>query len=57
MSFANQGIPMEDPQCVRCSACIQSCPTATLSFGRLEGGEVVLDLLEASPIRMAEGDR
>ena len=57
MSFANQGIPMEDPQCVRCSACIQSCPTATLSFGRLEGGEVVLDLLEASPIRMGEGNR
>ncbi len=54
MSFANQGIPMEDPQCVRCSACVQSCPTATLSFGRLEGGEVVLDLLEASPIRMVE---
>jgi len=24
MSFANKGVPMEDPECVRCSACVQS---------------------------------
>ena len=23
MNFANKGLPMEDPQCVRCSACVQ----------------------------------
>jgi len=54
MSFANRGLPMEDPQCVRCSACVLACPTATLSLGRLEGDQVVLDTLEASPIRMVE---
>ena len=35
MSFANKGLPMEDPECVRCSACVQSCPTGTLQFGRV----------------------
>ena len=32
MSFANKGLPMEDPECVRCSACVQSCPTGTLQL-------------------------
>jgi len=28
MNFANKGLPMEDPQCVRCSAiALQMCPT------------------------------
>lgn len=55
MSFANKGEPMQDPQCVRCSACVQSCPTATLSFGRYnDAGEPVYDRLAASPVRMAE---
>lgn len=36
MGFANKGRPMEDPQCVRCSACVQSCPTGVLSFGRID---------------------
>jgi len=53
MGFANQGRPMEDPECVRCSACVQSCPTGVLSFGRFgSGGRVVIDRLAASPIRM-----
>lgn len=35
MNYANKGIPMNDVECVRCSACVQSCPTETLSFGQL----------------------
>lgn len=61
MNFANKGKPMEDPQCVRCSACVQGCPTGVLSFGRLgkgtdENGESfkILDKLPASPVQMAE---
>ena len=57
MSFANKGAPMADPQCVRCSACVQECPTGVLSFGRYggEGGrEILLDRLPASPVLMHE---
>jgi thioredoxin reductase/ferredoxin len=55
MNFANKGAPMEDPQCVRCSACVQSCPTGVLSFGRVEtDGAIVLDRLAASPVRVRE---
>ncbi len=35
MNFANKGVPMNDVECVRCSACVQSCPTETLSFGKI----------------------
>jgi NosR/NirI family nitrous oxide reductase transcriptional regulator len=56
MSFAQKGLPMEDPQCVRCSACVQSCPTGTLSFGRLDrAGQPIYDRLAASPVLMREG--
>jgi len=34
MGYASQGRPMDDIQCVRCSACIVSCPMDVLSFGR-----------------------
>ena len=55
MGFANKGLPMEDPECVRCSACVQSCPTGVLSFGRFDSkGDVVYDKLQASPVRMQE---
>ena len=55
MNFANKGIPMEDPECVRCSACVQSCPTGVLNFGRLDGnGGAIYDQLQASPVRMQE---
>jgi NosR/NirI family nitrous oxide reductase transcriptional regulator len=49
MSFANKGLPMADPECVRCSACVQMCPTSVLAFGRVDGrGKVVgLDRLRA----------
>ena len=57
MSFANKGEPMADPQCVRCSACVQECPTGVLSFGRYgghDGKEILLDRLPASPVLMKE---
>jgi thioredoxin reductase/ferredoxin len=56
MSFAHQGVPMADPQCVRCSACVQSCPTGVLSFGRVDrrGGLIGIDALAASPVRSRE---
>ncbi len=56
MNFANKGQPMEDPQCVRCSACVEQCPTGVLSFGRLDAeGRMVKDRLAASPVQMREG--
>jgi len=56
MNFANKGLPMEDPECVRCSACVQQCPTGVLAFGRYDANlRVVLDKLPASPVRMREG--
>ncbi len=60
MSFANKGEPMADPQCVRCSACVQECPTGVLSFGRYgghDGKEILLDRLPASPVLMKESAR
>ena len=36
MNFANKGLPMNDPQCVGCSACVQMCPTEVLSFGQIK---------------------
>jgi len=38
MNFANKGLPMNDVQCVRCSACVVECPTGVLSFGKLKAG-------------------
>ena len=60
MSFANKGIPMADPECVRCSACVQSCPTGVLQFGRVDrktGAVLGYDRVPASPVRSAEGGK
>lgn len=57
MHFAQRGAPMDDPQCVRCSACVHTCPTATLEFGSIDPvtGEVLgRDRWEASPVRRDE---
>ncbi len=35
MNYANKGIPMNDVECVRCSACVVNCPMEVLSFGEL----------------------
>lgn len=39
MNYANKGIPMNDVECVRCSACVVNCPTQVLSFGSLPKGD------------------
>ena len=49
MSYAVQGMPMDDVQCVRCSACVVNCPTDVLSFGRLDADDgFVPDSLHAT---------
>ncbi len=40
MSYANKGIPMNDVECVRCSACVVNCPTEVLSFGSLSKSDL-----------------
>jgi len=40
MSFANKGIPMNDVQCVRCSACVTECPMDVLSFAKLKNADI-----------------
>jgi thioredoxin reductase/NAD-dependent dihydropyrimidine dehydrogenase PreA subunit len=55
MNFANKGLPMRDPECVRCSACVQGCPTGVLSFGRYNHkGDIIYDRIAASPVRVRE---
>lgn len=44
MSYANKGIPMNDVECVRCSACIVNCPTQVLSFGSLPKTDITNEL-------------
>ncbi|MHC4548506.1 MAG: NAD(P)-binding domain-containing protein [Planctomycetota bacterium] len=58
MSYANKGRPMTDVECVRCSACVQECPTGTLSFGQADGDGKPsrLDRLAASPVHLREGE-
>lgn len=33
MNYANKGVPMNDVECVRCSACVVNCPMECLYFG------------------------
>lgn len=40
MNYANKGVPMNDVECVRCSACVVNCPTEVLSFGSLPKTDV-----------------
>ena len=57
MTFASKGQPMVDPQCVRCSACVQTCPTGTLSFAEIDrktSTVIRTDTLAASPVQMHE---
>jgi ferredoxin len=56
MNFANKGLPMQDPECVRCSACVQNCPTGVLTFGqvRRDGSLISVDALAASPVQLRE---
>lgn len=61
MNFANKGLPMADPQCVRCSACVAHCPTGVLEFGQIDrksGQALKRDpaWLAASPVLIREGE-
>ena len=40
MNFASKGIPMNDVECVRCSACVIECPMDVLAFAKLKYGDV-----------------
>ena len=40
MAFASKGIPMNDVECVRCSACVIECPMEVLAFAKLEHGDI-----------------
>ena len=57
MNFANKGLPMPDPECVRCSACVSTLPDRRAQFGQIDrsGRVIKLDLLPASPVSMREG--
>jgi len=35
MGYANRGVPMNDVQCVRCSACVVNCPLQVLTFNEV----------------------
>ncbi|MCX6545255.1 MAG: NAD(P)-binding domain-containing protein [Acidobacteria bacterium] len=55
MNFANKDLPVVDPECVRCSACVAECPTGALTLGfRRPSGEVVLDKMDASLVQTRE---
>jgi len=54
MNFPKKGLPMADPECVRCSACVQSCPAGVLTFGQVDnksGRVIATDRLAASPVQ------
>ncbi|MBD3239982.1 MAG: 4Fe-4S binding protein, partial [Chitinivibrionales bacterium] len=36
MGYANKGVPMNDVECVRCSACVINCPMQVLTFGKID---------------------
>ncbi|MCB9640272.1 MAG: NAD(P)-binding domain-containing protein [Myxococcales bacterium] len=45
MNYANKGVPMDNYECVRCSACVYVCPVQCLNFGEMKGGQSVASLL------------
>jgi len=47
---------LETHQCVRCSICVQTCPTGVLNFGQVDktGRVIKIDAIQASPVQMAE---
>jgi polyferredoxin len=60
MNFANKGLPMADPECVRCFACVETCPTGVLEFGQVDpatGTVIHTDRLTASLVRTSESEQ
>jgi ferredoxin len=56
MNYANKGIPMNDVECVRCSACVVNCPTNVLSFGSLPKADPDNKLYKEIEVKVNESD-
>ena len=56
MNYANKGIPMNDVECVRCSACIVNCPTEVLSFGEQPKTDLNNEYFKSNKIPFYEVD-
>jgi NosR/NirI family transcriptional regulator, nitrous oxide reductase regulator len=57
MGYANKGIPMNDVECVRCSACIVSCPLQVLRFGHTSTIDLDNKEYHTRPVPTAKGWR
>jgi thioredoxin reductase/NAD-dependent dihydropyrimidine dehydrogenase PreA subunit len=55
MNYANKGIPMNDVQCVRCSACVINCPLQVLTFGGVGAMDFDNSSFRTSPHPLARG--
>jgi Fe-S-cluster-containing hydrogenase component 2 len=55
MNYANKGIPMNDVQCVRCSACIVNCPLQVLTFGSLGSTDLGNEKYKEKQLRLTRG--
>lgn len=57
MNYANKGIPMNDVECVRCSACVVYCPMDVLYFGSLPGKDVNNQSYKTKPDELPKCDK
>ncbi|HUI93583.1 MAG TPA: NAD(P)-binding domain-containing protein [Chitinivibrionales bacterium] len=55
MNFANKGVPMNDVQCVRCSACIVNCPLQVLTFGSVGSADLENDRYRKARVPLSRG--
>jgi thioredoxin reductase/ferredoxin len=55
MNYANKGIPMNDVECVRCSACVVSCPLQVLTFGNIGASDPENSRYKMKPVPLAGG--
>ena len=56
MNYANKGIPMNDVECVRCSACVVNCPTEVLTFGSLPKSDIKNVLYKKASLPLLSSD-
>ena len=56
MNYANKGIPMNDVECVRCSACVVNCPTEVLTFGSLPKSDIKNVLYKKASLPLLNSD-
>ena len=55
MNYANKGIPLNDVECVRCSACVVSCPLQVLTFGRIGAIDLKNSMHKPRPLPLTRG--